>query len=344
LDDPLQRNGSVIGVVSVAIIDDYAGAALTLADWAPVARQAKIQVFTHHLSDREIVAALQPFEIVCTLRERSSLSSQTLAQLPNLKMIVVTDARVGTIDQPAATARGILVCEGKAPEDMPAAPTATAEFAWGLILATVRHIPEESQRLQRGDWQRTLGYVVAGRTLGIVGLGRIGTRMAHYARAFDMQVLAWSQNLTEAAAAKAGVKRVEKGFLFQNSDIVTVHYVLSGRSRGLVGSAEITAMKPAAYLINTSRGAVVDETALIAALREKRIAGAGLDVFDQEPLPQDHPLRALGNVTMTPHLGFVTEVGMRRFYTGAALAVGAYLQGSPVNVLNPEALARRGYS
>ena len=327
-------------MVGVAIIDDYAGAALTLADWASVARQAKIQVFTRHLADGEIVAALQPFEVLCTLRERSTLSSQMLAQLPNLKMIVVTDPRVGTIDKEAATARGILLCEGKAPEDMPAAPTATAEFAWGLILATVRHIPEESQRLQRGQWQHTLGYVLAGRTLGIVGLGRIGARMAHYARAFDMQVLAWSQNLTDEVAAEAGARRVEKSALFQSSDIVSVHYVLSSRSRGLVGSAEIAAMKPTAYLINTARGPVVDEAALIAALRAKRIAGAGLDVFDQEPLPKDHPLRALGNVMMTPHLGFVTEVGMRRFYTGAALAVSAYLQGKPVNVLNPEVLVR----
>ncbi len=326
-------------MVSVAILDDYADAALILADWAPVARQASVKVFTRHLPEREIVAALQPFEVLCTLRERCSLSAATLAGLPNLKMIVVTDPRVGTIDQEAATAHRILVCEGKAPDAMPAAPSATAEFAWGLLLATVRHITEESQRLQRGEWQHSLGYVVAGRTLGIVGLGKIGARMAHYARAFDMQVLAWSQNLTDTAAASVGARRVEKSVLFQQSDIVTVHYVLSSRSRGLVGSAELAAMKPGAYLINTSRGAIVDEAALIGALREKRIAGAGLDVFDQEPLPDEHPLRALDNVTLTPHLGFVTEVGMRRFYAGAALAVSAYLQGKPVNVLNPKVLA-----
>jgi phosphoglycerate dehydrogenase-like enzyme len=322
-------------VVSVAILDDYANAALTLADWAPVAQLAKIQVFNRHLSERDAVAALQPFEVICTLRERSTLSSHMLAQLPNLKMIVVTDPRVGTIDSEAASARGILVCEGKAPQDVPAAPTATAEFAWGLLLATVRHIPEESQRLARGEWQHSLGQVLAGRTLGIVGLGKIGARMAHYAKAFDMQVLAWSQNLTEAAARQAGAQRVEKRALFQNSDIVTVHYVLSARSRGMVGSAEIAVMKPTAYLIKTSRGPLVDEAALIDALRAKRIAGAGLDVFDQEPLPQGHPLCALDNVTMTPHLGFVTEIGMRRFYAGAALAVAAYLRGKSVNVLNP---------
>ncbi len=322
-------------MASVAILDDYANAALTLADWAPVARQAKIQVFSRHLSEQEMTAALQPFEVVCTLRERSRLSGQLLAQLPNLKMIVVTDVHVSTIDYEAATARGVLVCEGKAPSDLPAAPTSTAEFAWALLLATVRHIPEESARLRSGEWQHTLGYALAGHTLGIVGLGKIGMRMAHYARAFDMQVLAWSQNLTAEAAQKAGAQRVDKELLFRNSDIVTVHYVLSARSTGLVGQADIAAMKPTAYLLNTSRGPLVDEAALIAALQEKRIAGAGLDVFDQEPLPKHHPFRALDNVTMTPHLGFVTEVNMRRFYAGAALAAAAYLRGQPPNVLNP---------
>jgi phosphoglycerate dehydrogenase-like enzyme len=326
-------------MASVAILDDYANAALTLADWAAVARQAKIRVFTRHLPDEEMIAALQPFEIVCTLRERSRLSRELLAQLPNLKMIIVTDNHVSTIDHEAATARGILICEGKAPQDMPAAPTSTAEFAWALMLATVRHIPEESERLRRGEWQHTLGYTLSGHTLGIVGLGKIGMRMAHYARAFDMQVLAWSQNLTDEAARKVGAERVEKQVLFQSSDIVTLHYVLSTRSRGLVGKAEIAAMKPTAYLLNTSRGPLIDQAALVAALQEKRIAGAGLDVFDQEPLPKDHPLRALDNVTMTPHLGFVTEVTLRRFYAGAALAASAYLQGRPVDVLNPGALA-----
>ncbi len=328
-------------MVSIAIIDDYAGAALTLADWRPVAQHAKIQIFTLHLPEREMIAALQPFEIICTLRERSRFSRETLAQLPNLRMIIVTDAHVSTIDNEAATARGILVCEGKAPDDMLAAPTSTAEFAWALMLATVRQIPEEAQRLLRGEWQHSLGYALAGHTLGILGLGKIGVRMAHYARAFDMQVLAWSENLTDEVAQKAGAKRVEKRVLFQNSDILAVHYVLSARSRGLVGKSEIAEMKPTAYLINTSRGPVVDEPALIAALQEKRIAGAGIDVFDQEPLTKDHPFRALDNITMTPHLGFVTEVNMRRFYAGAALAADAYLRGQPANVLNPQVLARK---
>jgi len=327
-------------MTSVAILDDYAGAALALADWSVVARQCEIHTFTRHLTDREMVAALQPFDIICAVRERSRLSAATLAQLPNLKMIVVTDSHVTTIDNSAAAARGVLVSEGRAPDDMPAAPSSTPEFAWGLLLATVRHIPEEAQRLRQGEWQHSLGYALAGRTLGIVGLGRIGKRMAHYARAFDMQVLAWSQNLTDEAAQRADAKRVDKDDLFRNSDVVSVHYVLSPRSRGLVGEAEIGAMKPTAFLINTSRGPIVDEAALIAALQEKRIAGAGLDVFDQEPLPKDHPLCKLQNATMTPHLGFVTEIAMRRFYAGAALAVAAYLRGQPANILDTEALTK----
>ncbi len=326
-------------MVRVAILDDYADAALTLADWTPVSQRADIQVFNRHLSDSEAIAALQPFDVICTLRERARISAEILDQLPNLKAIVVSDGHVRTIDNEAATARKILVCEGKAPDDMPAAPSATAEFAWGLMLATLRHIPAEAQRLRGGEWQHSLGQELAGRTLGIVGLGRIGTRMAHYAHAFDMKVLAWSQSLTDQAARKAGATRVEKEALFRNSDIVSVHYVLSARSRGLVGQPDIAAMKPTAYLINTSRGPLVDEAALLDALREKRIAGAGLDVFDQEPLPKDHPFCTLENVTMTPHLGFVTETSMRRFYAGAALAVAAYLRGEPANILNPAVLA-----
>ena len=319
--------------MKIAILDDYASAALTLADWSPVTRQADVHVFNRHLSDAEIVAALEPFEVICTLRERASLPAQVLDRLPHLKAIVVTDARVRTIDYAAAARNGVVILEGKAPADLPSAPAATAEFAWGLILATVRHIPAEAQRLREGLWQKSLGMPLEGKTLGIVGLGKIGARVARYARAFDMQVLAWSQNLTDEAAREAGTERVEKEDLFRRSDIVTVHYVMSERSRGLVGRPEIGAMKPTAYLINTSRGPLVDESALIEALQSRRIAGAGLDVFDEEPLPEGHPLLALDNVTATPHLGFVTELAMRRFHIGAALAVTSYLRGQPANVL-----------
>ncbi len=321
-------------MTNVAILDDYADAAIRLADWSQVEKLATVRVFTTHLSDDEAVAALQPYDVICTVRERARLSKAVLDRLPNLKAIIVTDSHVRSIDQIAAADRGIAVIEGAAPDDLPAAPTSTAEFAWGLLLATVRNIPAEAARLRRGDWQQSLGVAVAGRTLGLVGLGKIGSRIAHYARAFDMKVLAWSQNLTDEAAHAAGAIRVDKDALFRTSDIVSIHYALSDRSRGLVGRTELSAMKPTAYLINTSRGPIVDETALVDALRERRIAGAGLDVFDEEPLPRDHPLQALGNVTMTPHLGFVTEPTMRRFHVGAALAVAAYLRGESVRILN----------
>ncbi|MEJ0028555.1 MAG: D-2-hydroxyacid dehydrogenase family protein [Rhizomicrobium sp.] len=321
-------------MVNVAILDDYADAALRLADWSPVERLASVRVFNRHLSDDEIVDALQPFDVLCTVRERARLSKSILDRLPNLKAIVVTDAHVRTIDEAAAADRGVVVIDGAAPDDLPSAPTSTAEFAWGLLLATVRNIPAEAERLRRGDWQHSLGVAVAGRTLGLVGLGKIGTHIARYARAFDLKVLAWSSNLTDEAAQAAGAVRVDKDTLFRTSDIVSIHYVLSDRSRGLVGRAELSAMKLTAYLINTSRGPIVDEAALVEALRERRIAGAGLDVFDEEPLPKDHPLQALENVTMTPHLGFVTEPTMRRFHVGAALAVAAYLRGEPVRVLH----------
>lgn len=328
--------------MKIAILDDYANAALTLADWSPVTQRAEVHVFTRHLGDDEIATALKPFDVICTLRERTPLPRQLLEQLPTLKAIIVTDAHVRTLDFAAANDKGILILEGKAPADLPAAPASTAEFAWGLVLAVTRNIPAEVQRLRQGEWQKTLGFPLAGRTLGLVGLGKIGARMARYAQAFEMNVLAWSQNLTEEAARNAGARRVGKDELFRQSDVVSVHYVLSDRSRGLIGKPELAAMKPTAYLVNTSRGPIVDEQALIEALREKRIAGAGLDVFDQEPLPKDHPLALLDNVTASPHLGFVTEPTMRRFYVGAALAAASYLRGEPENILNAAGVAKIG--
>jgi phosphoglycerate dehydrogenase-like enzyme len=204
----------------------------------------------------------------------------------------------------------------------------------------LRHIPSEATRLREGKWQHTLGEPLAGKTLGLVGLGKIGSKIAHYARAFDMQVLAWSQNLTADAAEGAGARQVDKDTLFREADVVSIHYALSNRSRGLVGAAELGAMKTTAYLINTSRGPIVDEEALVSALRNKQIAGAGLDVFDEEPLPKDHPFAQLDNVTATPHLGFVTETTMRRFYVGTALAVASYLRGGPLPLLSAADLPR----
>ncbi len=235
-------------------MNDYANAALTLVDWSSVQAKAEVRVFDQHLSDAEMISSLAQFEVICTLRERVHLTKAVLQQLPNLKAIVVTDAHVRTIDYAAAEALGIKVLEAKAPADMSTAPSSTSEFVWGLILATLRHIPPEAGRLREGKWQHTLGEPLAGKTLGLVGLGKIGSKIAQYARTFDMPVIAWSQNLAADAAEKAGARLVSKEALFREADIVSVHYVLSDRSRNLVGASELGSMKPTAYFFNTSRG------------------------------------------------------------------------------------------
>jgi phosphoglycerate dehydrogenase-like enzyme len=321
-------------MTKIAILNDYANAALTLADWAGIKAKAEVRVFDRHLSDTEIVTELASFEVICTLRERARLTAEILAQLPALKAIVVTDAHVRTIDYRAAEARGIKILEARAPADLAAAPSSTSEFVWGLILATLRHIPQEVGHLRDGHWQGSLGQPLAGKTIGLVGLGKIGSKIAQYARTFDMSVIAWSQNLTAEAAERAGARRVDKAELFREADLVSVHYVLSERSRGLVGAAELGLMKPSAYFFNTSRGPIVDERALITTLENRRIAGAGLDVFDQEPLPDGHPFTRLDNVVATPHLGFATEPNMRRFYVGTTAAVEAYLSGENLPILS----------
>ncbi|HEY0299795.1 MAG TPA: D-2-hydroxyacid dehydrogenase family protein, partial [Rhizomicrobium sp.] len=290
--------------MKIAILDDYARAALRLADWSEIAVRAEVVAFDRHLTPEEIPDALAGFEVICTVRERSAISADTLARLPQLRMITVTDSRVRSVDLAAATARGIVVSEARPPGETPPPNHAAAEFTWALLLALVRHIPAEAASLRAGRWQSSLGLALAGRTLGLVGFGRIGRQVARYAAAFGMNVLAWSQNLTAADADAGGAKRVEKRELFSASDVISVHYLLSTRSRGIVGRDDIAAMKPSAYLINTSRGPLIDEDALIAALRGKRIAGAALDVFNREPLPKDHPLLALDNAVLTPHLGF----------------------------------------
>ena len=312
-------------VVKIAVLDDYADVALSFGDWSAVTKRGQISVFNQHLAGSELVAMLQPFDLICTLRDRVSLTRELLAQLPNLKAIVASDPWVRTIDQAAAADLGIRMLTGKAPEDLPMAPNSNGEFSWALLMATVRNIPQEVARLKQGQWHHALGMSLEGKTLGVLGLGRYGFKMAQYGRTFDMNVIAWSQNLTAEAAAQAGVRMVDKDTLFRESDIVTVQYALSERSRGLVGARELGLMKPTAYLINSSRGPLVDEQALVAALQSRQIAGAGLDVFDEEPLPKDHPLLKLDNVVATPHLGFVTEAAMRHFYVGIASAVTDYL-------------------
>jgi phosphoglycerate dehydrogenase-like enzyme len=218
---------------------------------------------------------------------------------------------------------------------------ATPELAWGLMIATVRNLADEHRNMRSGGWQSSAGMTLSGKTLGLLGLGRVGRRMAEYARAFGMEVIAWSQNLTDDAAVSVGARRVEKATLFESSDVVSIHLVLSERTRGLVGGAELALMKPHAYLINTSRGPIVDEAALIAALETGRIAGAGLDVYDTEPPPNDHRLRRLPNVTLSPHLGYVTREMLGAFYSDTVESVVAWLDGAPIRIANPEVVQRR---
>jgi phosphoglycerate dehydrogenase-like enzyme len=326
----------------VAILDDYVGSALDLADWSSVRTRAEITVFDRHLSEAEAAAALRPFDVVCTIRERMALPRTLIERLPNLKLITIVGKSLPNLDMAAATECGVLVAHSNfANPRFTSVRDATPEFAWGLTIATVRNLAEEHRRMRDGGWQATTGLTLYGKTLGLLGLGRIGKRMADYATVFGMEVIAWSQNLTDEAAAAAGARRVEKATLFEESDVVSIHLVLSERTRGLVAEPELALMKPHAYLINTSRGPIVDEAALIAALRAGGIAGAGLDVYDIEPLPPDHPLRLLPNVTLSPHLGYVTREMLSAFYSDTVEAVVAWLNGTPIRIANPEALQRR---
>jgi phosphoglycerate dehydrogenase-like enzyme len=326
----------------VAILDDYAGVALDLADWSAVRARADVTVFDRHLSEAEAAEVLAPFDVLCTLRERMAFPRTLIERLPNLKLITIVGRSLPNLDLVGATERGILVAHSNfAHPRFASVRDATPELAWGLMIATVRNLAEEHRGMRDGAWQTTTGMTLSGKTLGLLGLGRVGKRMAEYAKVFGMEVIAWSQNLTDEDAAAVGARRVEKAALFEESDIVSIHVVLSERTRGLVAEPELVQMKPTAYLINTSRGPIVDEAALIAALHGGRIAGAGLDVFDIEPLPGEHPLRLLANVTLSPHLGYVTREMLSACYADTTEAVLAWLDGQPTRISNPEALQRR---
>jgi phosphoglycerate dehydrogenase-like enzyme len=326
----------------VAILDDYAGVALQVADWAAVQNRTDVTVFDRHLSEDAAAETLRPFDVVCTLRERMAFPRTLIERLPNLKLITIVGKSLPNLDLAAASEHGILVAHSDfAHPRFRSVRDATPELAWGLMIATVRNLAEEHRNMRDGGWQSTAGMTLSGKTLGLLGLGRVGQRMAEYATAFGMEVVAWSQNLTEEAAASVGARRVEKAALFEASDVVSIHLVLSERTRGLVGEAELALMKPRAYLINTSRGPIVDEVALLAALESGRIAGAGLDVYDIEPLPSDHRLRLLPNVTLSPHLGYVTREMLGAFYSDTVESVAAWLDGTPIRIANPEASQRR---
>jgi phosphoglycerate dehydrogenase-like enzyme len=314
-----------------AILDDYQNVALSVADWSSVKRDADITVFNEPLG-RKVIEALRDFSILCLMRERTLFDHATIEALPLLRLIVTSGMRNAAIDIKAAASRNIPVCGTEA------TGTPTAELTFGLMLELTRKIGFEHARLKAGaPWQSTLGIELAGKTLGILGLGKLGSRVAEIGRAFGMKVIAWSQNLTDEKAAAAGAKRVSKEDLFRQADFVTIHTQLSDRTRGAVGAAEFSLMKPTAYLINTSRGPIVEEAALLSALRGNKIAGAGVDVYDIEPLPLDHPLRKIDNAVITPHLGYVTAEGYRRFYSQMAEDVRAWLDGKPIRVIAPPA-------
>jgi phosphoglycerate dehydrogenase-like enzyme len=307
--------------MKVAILDDYQNVALRLADWSGVRRYAEITVFTDHISNSTaIVERLRPFEVVCVMRERTPLTREILQQLPNLKLIASTGPRNASIDMQAATDLGITVTSTGYDS------TPTIEFTWSLIMASMRGIDREAASLKSGGWQTDLGSNLQGKVLGVVGLGNIGREIARIGLVFGMKVIAWSQNLTEEKASAAGATLVDKHTLFREADVVSIHLVLSRRTRGLIGAPELALMKPTARFVNTSRGPIVDEAALIEALRARKIAGAAVDVFDVEPLPPDHPFRKLENILATPHIGYVTEDLYRTFYGDAAVNIAKWLE------------------
>ena len=315
----------------IAILDDYQNKALEAADWDSIP-DAEITVFTEFLGHEAgpIADTLKGFDILVAMRERTRFPASLFLNLPKLKLLVTTGMRNGAIDMAAARARDVDVCG----TDM--LPYPAFEHAWALILALVKELPKEDRAMKAGGWQEGFGVGLKGKTLGVVGLGKLGAQAAAVGLAFGMQVIAWSENLTAERCAEVGVKLATKEELFANADVITIHMVLSERSRDLVGAAELARMKPSAYLVNTSRGPIVNEAALIEVLENRRIAGAGLDVFDVEPLPVDHPLRKLDNTVLTGHTGYVIAELYDKVYSQAVEDIRGWLDGAPVRLLNGE--------
>ncbi|MEY9933050.1 phosphoglycerate dehydrogenase-like enzyme [Catenulispora sp. GP43] len=310
----------------IAILDDYQNVALTLADWPSL--HAETTVFTTPFADSDAaVRALAGFDVIVAMRERTRFRADVLERLGDLRLLVSTGPRNAAIDLDAARRLGVTVC------GTGYSPAPTIELTWALILAAVRNLPQEAASMRVGGWQVGLGSGLRGKTLGLLGLGNIGSAVARVGQAFGMETIAWSQNLTAEKAAGHGVRAVTKEELFAGSDVLSVHLVLSGRSSGLVGAAELAAMKDSAILVNTSRGPIVDEAALIEALRGNRIGGAAIDVYDTEPLPADHPLRTLPNALLTPHIGYVSRELYQTFYQDAVADIAAFQAGSPVRLM-----------
>jgi phosphoglycerate dehydrogenase-like enzyme len=312
----------------VAVLDDYQRVAREMGPWDSLGPDVEVDFFADHVADDDaLIARLEPYEAIVAMRERTPFGRPRLERLPNLRLLVTTGMGNAAIDVGAAAEFGIVVA------GTGSLATPTAELTWGLILALTRSICAEDREVRAGGWQHTIGPELAGRTLGIVGLGRLGGRMAAIARAFEMEVIAWSQNLRAERAAEVGAEAVAREALFARADVVTIHLKLSGRTRGLIGAGDLARMKRSAYLVNTSRGPIVDEAALLDALHDGRIAGAGLDVFDVEPLPREHPLRTAPNTVLTPHIGYVSTGTYEVFYREAVEDIAAFRDGRPVRVL-----------
>lgn len=316
--------------MKIALLDDYQGVALDCADWSSLQTKAEVVVFRDTITDRDaLVERLKDFEVIGIMRERTPFPAALLERLPKLKLLVTTGHRNAAVDVAAAKARGITVC------GTPSSANAAAELTWALIMAAARRLDAESRSFREGGWQRSLGRGLSGKTLGVVGLGRLGSLVARYGQAFEMKVIAWSQNLTAERAAECGAELVDKQRLFRESDFVSLHLRLSDRTRDLVAAGELALMKPDAWLVNTARGPMVNAQDLLAALKEGRIGGAALDVFDVEPLPADDELRRLDNVVATPHIGYVTQENYRSMYSTMVANIEAYLDGKPQNVIEP---------
>jgi phosphoglycerate dehydrogenase-like enzyme len=316
----------------VAVLDDYQAVATTMADWSGLDGRVEVHQFRDHLHDPdELVARLEPFEVVVAMRERTAFPRSVVERLPNLELLVTTGPFNAVIDVAACNDHGVVVCgTGGALHN-------TSELTWALILACARHIPTENANVHEGRWMTTVGADLLGRRLGLLGLGRLGGLVGAVGKAFGMELVAWSQNLTEERAAEVGARLVTKDELFRTADVLSVHLVLSDRTRGLVGEAELRSMKPSAILVNTSRGPIVDEDALARVMAEGVIAAAGIDVFGTEPLPLDHPFRSLSNMVLTPHLGYVTDGCYRIFFRDIVEDITAWLDGAPIRVVAPPA-------
>jgi phosphoglycerate dehydrogenase-like enzyme len=311
----------------IAILDDYQHVAKRFADWGSL--NARVKAFHEPFPDTEtLVTQLAGFDVLVSMRERTKFPADVLGRLGQLKLLVTTGMVNVAIDVRAANARGIVVC-GTDYRFFGSTP----ELTWALILAAARSIPAETRLIREGGWQMSVGSDLEGKTLGLLGVGRIGSRVAKVGQAFNMKTIGWSQNLTAEKAAECGVTAVTKQELFTKSDVLSIHLILSDRTRGLVGAAELALMKPSALLVNTSRGPIVDEGALVLALQERRIGGAALDVFDIEPLPKRHALRTLDNAVITPHIGYVTEGHYKVFYEHAVEDIAAFAAGKPIRVM-----------